>query len=87
MKIQNMIGKSNKSVANQFIIEDNNKSYFQSYNSVIVLKENGKVYLDENTWDYSKTTSKYRNQFLGCNTKEVKDRIAQGIYTLTNLNG
>ena len=34
---------------------------FQSYQSTIVKKVGGKVYLDINKWDYSVTTGKYRN--------------------------
>ena len=65
-------------------------TFFQSYNSIIVKTtfEEGKrkVYLDNNTWDYSKTTSKYRNQFLGESTKETQKKIKSGEYTLINLN-
>ena len=45
-----------------------------------------KVYLDENRWDYSVTTGKYRNIFLGETKKETQKKIDQGIYELTDLN-
>jgi hypothetical protein len=71
----------------QFIIETNKGVYFQSYDSIIALKSNGKIYLDKNTWDYSRTTTKYLNRFLGnTDTIEVKTRIETGKYILTNLN-
>ena len=35
---------------------------------------------------YSKTTSKYRNMFLGETTKETQKKINSGEYILTNLN-
>jgi hypothetical protein len=32
-----------------------------------------KVYLDSNAWDYSVTTGKYRNQFLGETKRETEN--------------
>lgn len=77
-------------VKNQFVIEDGPVTYFQSYYSIIVKKirrDCGKVdiYLDEYYWNYSKTTSKYRNMFLEETTKETQAKIDSGEYTLTNL--
>ena len=90
MKVKNLISlRSKKPVANQFIIEYQNHSYFQSYESVIAhvdWQNPNKVELDEKFWNYSKTTSKYRNQFLGETTKETQAKINNGKYILTNLN-
>lgn len=89
MKVQNMTSnKTNREIPNQFIItdEENNCIYFQSYQSIIVKKSIGHTFLDENYYNYSKTTSKYRNQFLNETTKEIENKIKQGIYILTNLN-
>ena len=44
------------------------------------------TYLDKTYWNYSKTTSKYRNQFLGETTKETQAKIDSGKYILTDLN-
>lgn len=72
---------------NQFIIQDKNgNEIFQSYNSKIALKQNGKVFLDKNYWNYSKTTSKYRNIFLTEDIKTTKEKIKNGEYKLINLN-
>ena len=77
-------------VPNQFIIYTPESTYFQSYNSIIVRTtfEDSKrvVYLDEFYWDYSRTTGKYRNQFLGENKKETEKKIKEGVYKLANLN-
>jgi hypothetical protein len=87
MKITQMIsGQSGRPVANQFEISDNDKRFFQSYNSIIVMIDSTGVYLDEVYWDYSKTTSKYRNQFLGDTTAEIKAKIKSGQYKLVDLN-
>jgi len=77
----------NGAVKNQFTISTPEGRYFQSYDSVIVFIPNdGKIQLDSRYWDYSKTTGKYRNQFLGETKKETEAKIASGEYILTNLN-
>lgn len=87
MKVQNMTSSRGNTVANQFIINDKDGEYFQSYDSIIVHKDNnGNISLDEFYWDYSVTTGKYRNQFLGETKKETQHKIDSGIYKLTNLN-
>lgn len=82
-----MTGKSGREVANQFILhDDNGYCYFQSYSSIIVKQGHGETILDETTWDYSKTTGKYRNEFLGETKKETERKIKSGEYKLGNLN-
>ena len=77
----------NGAVKNQFILTTSEGKYFQSYESVIVFIPNdGKIQLDSKYWDYSKTTGKYRNQFLNETKKETEQKIASGEYILTNLN-
>jgi hypothetical protein len=88
MRVYNMLSpRTNNPVANQFIVVDNSGAeYFQSYRSIIAKREHGKVYLDEFYWNYSRTTSKYRNEFLGHNTKETESKIKSGEFILTDLN-
>lgn len=87
MKVSNMeLSRSGREVANQFVIKDGETEVFQSYESVIVKKIGNLVYLDEKYWNYSKTTSKYRNEFLGETTKETQAKIDSGEYELCNLN-
>ncbi len=85
MKVTQFEGK-NGAVKNQFILTDGNKEIFQSYDSIIAIKENGKITLDATMWDYSKTTGKYRNQFLGETKKETEAKIKNGEYNLANFN-
>lgn len=75
-------------VKNQFLVESEKGELYQSYNSAIALRDNdGVVHLSEH-WDYSKTTSKYRNLFLGETTVETKQKVASGEYKLDlELNG
>ena len=95
MKVQNMTSNSTgKEVPNQFIItDDQGNTYFQSYKTVIAKREpftaekrDRQVWLDEKMWDYSKTTGRYRNQFLGETKKETEAKIKNGTYILANLN-
>tara|TARA_R110002012_G_scaffold213690_3_gene384779 strand:- start:910 stop:1197 length:288 start_codon:yes stop_codon:yes gene_type:complete len=93
MKVYNMKSSNGNKVPNQFIIEHNGKKYFQSYRSVIAVKQNydfktGKyeIILDEQDWDYSRTTGKYRNEFLGEGIEATRKKIKDGTYKLTNLN-
>lgn len=92
--------RTGKAVANQFVIVErgegwngnfDKKEVFQSYDSVIVKRiwwHSGEINteLDETYWNYSKTTSKYRSQFLGESTKETQSKIDSGEYVLANLN-
>ena len=78
-------------VKDQFIItvstKKGYKKIFQSHNTVIaVIDENRQVWLDKTSWDYSTTTGKYRNQFLGENTAETRKKIKSGEYKLADLN-
>lgn len=69
-------------VKNQFIIQHKGNEYLQSYNSIIVKKDiNGKITLGLN-WDYSKTTGRYRNLYLGETKKETEAKIKSGEYTI-----
>lgn len=86
MKLTNLLSSNGTVVPNQFKIEVDNVVYFQSYESIIVKIENGQTYLDSAYWDYSRTTSKYRNIFLGEDKKRTEHKIKNGIYILTDLN-
>lgn len=93
VKVCNMTSSNGNKVANQFIIETSDGGeYFQSYDTFIAYRSrNGKVQLDEKAWeekawDYSATTSKYRNQFLGETQSETEAKIKNGEYELVNLN-
>ena len=78
--------RSGREVANQFIIDADDGTYFQSYNTMIAVITNAGVKLDAKAWDYSRTTSKYRNEFLQETTKETLAKIKDGTYELADLN-
>ena len=80
--------KTYRPIANQFIIRTPKGTYFQSYNSIIAFKPNDsrRIQLDSYYWDYSRTTGKYRNQFLNEGISETREKIKRKEYLLTNLN-
>lgn len=58
-----MIKVSNFYNKNQFLIEDDEKLIFQSYDSTVAILENGQLILGKN-WDYSNTTLRHLYKFL-----------------------
>ena len=75
-------------VPNQYIIRTRNLTIFQSYRTIIAVRtSDGMIILDKGSWDCSTTTGKYRNKFLGDDSKrETQKKIDSGEYILTNLN-
>lgn len=65
MRVYNMYSPKGNPVPNQFVIEDNGKICFQSYNSIIAIvdKANKIIKLGADVF-YSRTTDKYRNIFF-----------------------
>lgn len=85
--VKNMISSKGNTVSNQFIITTAKGVFFQSYNSIIAfIPKSGKIQLDKNYWDYSKTTGKYRNDFLSESKKETQQKIDSKEYLLKDLN-
>ena len=98
MKVENIKSNNGNKIAKQFVITNyhemgNKIEYFQSYNSMIAKKVYDNIgayvvetYLDQKYWNYSNTTGKYRNIFLGETITETKKKIKSGEYILTDLN-
>jgi len=88
MSVINMTNpNSHNKISNQFIIHTATGSIFQSYTTIIAVKTFGQpTILDEQAWDYSRTTGKYRNQFLNERIADTRRKIENGTYILTDLN-
>ena len=88
MKVSNMYSHNGNQVPNQFIIDNGNKTIFQSYKTIVAVKENGEITLDSNALDYSATTTKYLKQFLNTSDskKQLQDKIKSGFYQVADLN-
>jgi len=82
-----MVSSRGNTIPNQFVINGDENMYFQSYKSMIAkIDKFGKVFLDSYYWNYSRTTSKYRNMFLNMTTKEIEKGIKANEIELVNLN-
>lgn len=88
MKVSNMYSSRGNKVANQFIINDGNKTVFQSYKTIVAVEQNGKITLDHNALEYSATTLKYLKSFLNTDDskKQLYAKIENGYYTTADLN-
>ncbi len=82
MTVQNLTSHRGNNIPNQFKIETEDGIYFQSYDSMIVfIPNNGKTQLGPD-WNYSRTTGKYRNMFLGETKRETELKLKSGEYIL-----
>lgn len=79
--VSNMYGGKGNAIPNQYVLNFEKGTVFQSYKSLICIKTNGKTYLTPQ-WDYSRTTGKYRNQFLGENIQITQDKINKNEYII-----
>jgi len=87
MKVVPMLNEIGNVVKNQYTFYFEGSHYFQSYDRYVVkIEENGQIFLDEKSWDASKTTAKYRNMFLNMGTNEIREAIQSGEIKVVNLN-
>ena len=87
MKVSNLTNKRGNKVAKQFYIEDGVNSYFQSYETIIAMRDGrGKITIDSNAWNYSRATSKYLSIFLNMSRKECEHLVSTNEIKVANLN-
>lgn len=90
-KVCNLRSSRGNVVPNQYRIETDEGSYFQSYRTLIAFRPHSyknPVLLDEPYWQggQTRTTNKYLYQFLNLNRREIKDAIRTGQIVLGELN-
>lgn len=56
----------------------------KSYDKIIVVKKGGEIYLNADYYDYSTTTSRHRNLFLGVDSKQFNKNLREGRYKLVS---
>lgn len=71
---------------NQYVIKSDDARIFQSYDTIIAIRTGGMTILDEDNWDYSRTTGKYRNKFLDESKADTERKIKEKRYLLAKLN-
>ena len=86
MRVENLTNSNGNYVPNQFNIEDKVKSYFQSYETIIAMRDSKGIVIDSNAWNYSVTTSKYLRKWLGMDKKECMRLVAEKRIRVANLN-
>ena len=93
IKVENMVSpKTGRAVPNQFIIRDNGKVIFQSYETIIALIEDGTIYIDKYCCEYSRTTTKYLIEFVNKETggqfgkTEILKKMPAGGYHFKTLS-
>lgn len=69
--------RSYENVRNQYEVIFENGNIFQSYDTLIGARVNGKLYLTDDH-NYSTTTAKYCRVWCGYDTKERQERLADG---------
>jgi hypothetical protein len=92
--VEQMTSRSGNTVPNQTILSDMTGKTFVSYGSKIVYQSKTKgsdglpleIIVDETYWDYSRTTGKYRNEFMNMGVQEVRNHIKNGRIKVGNLN-
>ena len=92
--VEQMTSRSGNVVPNQTILSDMTGKTFVSYGSKIVYQSKDRasdglpleIIVDENYWDYSRTTGKYRNEFMNMGVQDVRDYIKEGRIQVGNLN-
>ena len=71
---------------------NNSNIKYATINKKITNNNISNIVLDENYWDYSRTTLKYLTKFIfdfmhiATNTKEIRKHIKDGNIKLSNLN-
>ena len=102
MKVSNMTSSRGNAIPNQFLLTgseyyhingekwERKVELFQSYTTTIAKRfeacGTAILELDRDKWNYSRTTSRYRNQFTGLTTAQTKAGIKDGSIKLVDLN-
>ena len=77
-KVQNLASPcSGRGIPNQYELQMENGTAFQSYGSLVAVRMHGNLYLT-GYHDYSKTTSKYTTEWTGYSTKERREGLKTG---------
>ncbi len=93
--VEQMTSRSGNVVPNQTILSCPKGKTFVSYGSKIVFQSKSRssidglpleIIVDEYYWDYSRTTGKYRNEFMNMGVQDVRNYIKEGRIKVGNLN-
>lgn len=84
IEINNIVSNHGNSIPNQYevYIDSTEGTYrcFYSYKSLILVCKNGKLIKVGSNYDYSRTTGKYRNDFLRLNKSTLESYMNRNMY-------
>ncbi len=87
VRVEHMLGRTGRPIVDQVVVFHTPcLCDFFSYGRHVVQIRGGQVTLDPRWWNYSRTTGKYRAQFLGEDTATTQAKIDAGEYTLAELD-
>jgi len=86
LKVKSLTNSNGNKVANQFVITTAEGTFFQSYGTIVAGYTDAGLVFDADYWNYSRTTSRHRNNFTGLDTPETKKRIKEGQIKFQQLN-
>ena len=87
MKVVPMLNEMGNVVRNQYTYYYEGCHILQSYDRwTVKIEGDGQIYMDNKSWDASKTTAKYRNKFLNMGTNEIHEKIRTGEIKIIDLN-
>lgn len=85
-KVIAMQSREGKPWRNQYILKAEEGDYLQSYDSIVALKTtDGRVILHPEYYNYSATTAKVRDAFLGITREQFTQNMKDGKYILQSL--
>ena len=86
MKTYHLKTNQGNNAVNQVVIVNDQESTFQSYQTTMAHFDcEGNITLDK-SYPYSRTTSRYLNQFLNVTSKERDKHVKSGFYKIADLN-
>ena len=83
---RNMYRLNGKKLENDFIMVDDDATYYKSEDKVIVKITEDEFFIDDKYGWINDHVVKYRDLFLGEKKSDVVDKIKKGEYKLVNLN-
>lgn len=84
--VSQLINKNGNAVKNQFVINKNGMIIFQSYKSIIAVEKENDIFLNDEKFNYSKTTKRSLLAFLDIENNEFKNNLKNNQYKIISEN-
>lgn len=84
--VSQLINKNGNAVKNQFVINKNGMIIFQSYESIIAVKKENDIFLNDEKFNYSNTTKRSLLSFLDIENNDFKNNLKNNKYKIISEN-